>query len=76
MTEHRTLIRIEGLDPASGMLRVVVPGWSPLETVKVSAGSVPGYILDTEDLPIRCYARVNLDAETADCLRFSDWELR
>lgn len=75
-----TLVRVVGLDAASRTVQAILPGWDPDEEVTIK--NVPLYMIrgltplsPSESDPVRCSAWVNLGAQSAEELTFSDWGL-
>lgn len=77
----RTLVRIEGFDPQSNQIRVVLPGWNPDASMVIVAPEEVTDRLEGQDpdqfmeRPFRVYAWVNLSALSSETLEFSDWEV-
>ncbi len=70
----RTLVRVLCANRASGYFAVVVPGWHPDAMIPVPYSCVPENLLHRIQVGKRLHARVNVGAERAEDLRFSDWE--
>ncbi len=72
----RTLVRIEDVDSDGPMpiLYVIVPAWNSGEVIRLVHG-VPDWFRSHARPGLRCYARVNIGAESQDELYFDDFEL-
>lgn len=68
----RTLIRVEFI--AGREAHVVVPAWDSKQVVKVKLSQIPEHIKSHLYEGKRLHARVNIGADEAKDLRFSDWE--
>lgn len=69
----RSLVRVVANYDDS--LIVVVPGWEPNVHVTINKANVPAHVRELEP-GTRCYARVNLGAESLAELQLAEpWEL-
>lgn len=68
----RTLIRVERV--AGREVHVVLPGWDSKQVVKVKLSQIPEPIKSSLKEGKRLHARVNIGADKATELSFSDWE--
>lgn len=74
--KHRTLVRFEWT--FGPMAVAVVPAWDSQAEIGFKLDDMPeelAHILETSELPYRCYARVNLAAKTKEDLCPTNWEL-
>lgn len=72
----QTLVRVE--EVGEHHLLVCIPGWNPHESVRVFPWQrvIPESLWPYIKEGVRFYAMVNIGAETAAELGFSDWEYR
>ena len=70
MRRWRTQVHVLGVF-ATGYITVRLPGWTSQETVVLTGSDLPPF---TPEADQRYHAKVNLGAEAAEDLAFSDWE--
>ena len=76
----RTLIRVQDLDtqvnPENPYVEFVVPAWDHNYVVRVLLSDIPGSLQKKIEPDYRCYAKVNIGAESSDDLFIDEWEDR
>ena len=70
----RTLVRIADIEEQRRYFYVVVPGWNVQQKIRVYFDDLPTGLRDHIQPSARLHAQVNLGAEGAEELYFSDWE--
>ena len=70
---YRTLVRVISIN--SDSVVVVIPGWSPSETVTVDKSAIPKPVLDHMQPGYRYHAKVPLSADIVEQIFFVDWEI-
>lgn len=70
----RTLVRIADIEENRKYFYAVVPGWNTQQKIRVYFDDLPTLLRDQVQLTARFHAQVNLGAEGAEELYFSDWE--
>ena len=85
MSKHRTLIRIGLLirDRVPHVIQFTIPSWDHNMVISARLVTLPGdvrqavkeHFASTSNEPFRCYAQVNLDAETWEDIVVDNWEL-
>jgi len=68
----RTLVRVESVTDASAS--VVLPAWNSRKPVTVFLNDLPADVRSRFAAGFRCHAHVNIGADNAADLRFTDWE--
>ena len=73
----RTLVRIEDVDRKEGqdILDVIIPAWNPADAVQIEGALLPDALRGKLARDVRLFARVNIGAERAEDLFFTDFEL-
>jgi hypothetical protein len=69
------LVRVAEVDADAGRAYVQLPGWHSDEVIGLSIGALPAELQPLLAPESRHHAEVNLGAEDADDLYFSDWEI-
>lgn len=72
----RTQIHILSIDYATAEFWFEIPGWTSDEVIRKSLDILPWVVRLQIHQDFRCHARVNIGADDAKDLRFSDWEAR
>ena len=70
----RTQIHVISVDYAIPEMYIQIPGWTSDEVIKLSLGVLPWKVRLQLHQDFRCHAMVNLGADDAADLTFSDWE--
>lgn len=71
----KTLIRIEDIDKENGHIFVVIPGWNPNKTIRLSWDNIPQIIKNMVEAENKkhFYVEVNIGAESKEELHFRNW---
>ncbi|MHA2279593.1 MAG: hypothetical protein ACXAC5_01695 [Promethearchaeota archaeon] len=68
----RTLVRVTQINDS--MCKVIVPGWHVRQEIPLTQEQVPPEIWDLLTPDKRLHAHVNIGADSAEDLTFSNWE--